>query len=187
MFGLNKKTECDRVSDKLSAYIDGQLTDKELTYVELHLDECKACAAELAGLRATVELLGSVEDVPAPRSFAIDPATASVPERPHAYGSRALRWMRPALAISAALFLVMLFVDLGTTFTRQANDAETGGALDSAEVLGSAGGVDWGLVLRIVEWGWGAVVIAFAIAYIYVSWRRHRGYPDSGNSNDLLR
>ncbi|MFC1950934.1 anti-sigma factor family protein [Chloroflexota bacterium] len=177
MFGIKNKTGCDRVREKLSEYIDGQLAGKDLERVEAHLNECEACTAELAELRTTVAILNGVEDVPPPHSFAIDPAAADKRERQQPYGSKALRWLRPALAVSSFVFVVMLFVDFGTMLTTEE------GAGTAAL---SSGGFDWRFILRIMEWSWGSMIIAFALAFIYVSWRRHRGYPDYDDSNDLL-
>ena len=179
MFGLRKKTECQKISEKLSEYIDGRLEGKSLEHLEAHIDECKTCDGELAELRATVDLLKQTEQVDVPRSFAIDPVKVGLPERTSEYGTRALRWLRPALAVSAILFVVMMFVDFIPLLGSRS--AEEG--FDSL----SSGGFDWRVILRIAEWGCGAVVLAFAIAFIYVSWRRHRGYPDRDDFNDLLR
>jgi len=165
------------MSEKLSEYTDGLLSGKALEQLELHLDGCEACTTELEQLRATVDLLRQTEQVSAPRSFAIDPATAGWPDDLQRYGDRALRWLRPALAVSAILFVVMLCVD----FIAPATPAP--------EVDGpvmSAGGFDWRAILRIFEWGWGVMVLAFVIAFIYVSWRRRRGYHDRDDFNDLL-
>jgi len=178
MFGLGRKTECDRVGDRLSEYVDGRLSGKALQYVEWHLSGCESCAKELAELRTTVEILRGVDQAAAPRSFAIDSAMLAKRERPQLYGERALRLLRPALAVSVFIFIVMLFVDFGLIVT-----GERGADMWAL----SSGGFDWRFVLRIMEWSWGCMVIAFALAFIYVSWRRHRGYPDLYDSNDILR
>jgi len=179
MFGFSKKTECQKTCEKLSEYIDGRIEGEALERIEAHIDSCQACAAELAELRATIDLLKQTEQVPAPRSFAIDPATAGWPDDAQPYGSRALRWLRPALAVSAIIFVVMLCVD----FLLPESPRSQGGGNQYL----SSGGFDWRYILRIVEWSWGAMVLAFIIAFIYVSWRRHRGYPDRDDFNDLLR
>jgi hypothetical protein len=44
----------DRFTDLLSGYLDGELNDVERRRLELHLDDCSACRAVLADLRAII-------------------------------------------------------------------------------------------------------------------------------------
>lgn len=62
----------------LSAYLDGQVTEAERADVEAQLAVSAAWREELASLRWTVGLLGSVPQAPLPRSFELPIPTAPV-------------------------------------------------------------------------------------------------------------
>ena len=180
MFSISKKTECEKVSGWLPDYIDGQIDTKKRDHIESHLSGCELCRQEIVGLRTTVELLGSVEDIAVPRSFAISPVKANAMENVEEYGNWTIRWLRPALAFSIVIFIVMLIVDFSTL--------PSGRSFFATEGMSSTlSGIDWRYILRIVEWGWGSMVLSFVIAFIYVSWRRRRGLPDHSDHTDLLR
>ena len=55
---------CRECHDKLSLYLDGQLTDEETLRVEEALERCPECVEELAILRELVEELGAEEEIP---------------------------------------------------------------------------------------------------------------------------
>ena len=181
MFSISKKTVCEKVSSWLPDYIDGQLNVKNRTHVELHLSWCELCQQELVELRTTIEILGNVEESAVPCSFAISPVKASAMEKLEEHGERTIRWLRPALALSIVIFIVMLIVDF--VIIGKSTHYYSYSTLGTS----SLNGVDWRYVFRIVQWGWGSVVLAFVIAFIYVSWRRHRGLPDHSDHTDLLR
>jgi len=51
---------CEKVRDLLSAYLDEELPESTARQVAAHLAECPACREELAGLRLTSHMLGSL-------------------------------------------------------------------------------------------------------------------------------
>jgi anti-sigma factor RsiW len=51
---------CRHCHTRLSAYLDGELTGRELRDVKRHLDGCAACRARLAGLKALDTPLASL-------------------------------------------------------------------------------------------------------------------------------
>lgn len=56
--------KCSQVQNKLSAYIDGEISDKEKTFIEEHIRTCKKCSKELATLAelgTELNALGSME------------------------------------------------------------------------------------------------------------------------------
>ena len=53
--------------ERLSAYIDGQLSDEERTNVRKHLQQCASCQASLDSLGWTIKLLKQVPAPPLPR------------------------------------------------------------------------------------------------------------------------
>ena len=59
-------TECSHVEEKLSAYMDGELGPEDTKNVERHLARCGHCAALLADLRRTKELVQDLEEVEPP-------------------------------------------------------------------------------------------------------------------------
>ena len=57
--------------NRLSCYLDGQLSEREATRVDEHLDECETCRNDLESLRATVALLRAAPPPCMPRSVVI--------------------------------------------------------------------------------------------------------------------
>lgn len=100
------KSEHQRAKELLSAYIDGALSSEEQALVEAHLDSCEECARNLRTLRRTVEFLGELPVVRAPRSFAI-PAAQPVKRLGWAYA-----YLRMATALVAVLLVVVLVGDI---------------------------------------------------------------------------
>lgn len=74
------KTEHLWVEERLSAYLDDELSAKERTAVEHHLARCQDCQWNLRTLRQTVRLTQELPTVPVPRVFTI-PAPAQEPVR----------------------------------------------------------------------------------------------------------
>lgn len=59
--------KCRHVQRKLSAYFDGELSEKEASYVSKHLSECQVCQQEAASLSSVWERLGEIQEIePAP-------------------------------------------------------------------------------------------------------------------------
>jgi hypothetical protein len=133
MFLRDREGKCRRVKALLSEYIDGRLCGGDAEFVDAHVEACGGCAAELESLRSTVQLLGRVQSVPVPRSFAIREAdVAPAPSRggwrlrpvPVPVGVRdglgwtsvlapeRMGWLRPATAVVAAALILVLALDL---------------------------------------------------------------------------
>ena len=56
---MNNETGNDRhVGERLSGFIDGELTQQETQRVRLHVDSCDRCRAELESLRSMRERVG---------------------------------------------------------------------------------------------------------------------------------
>lgn len=60
---------CEEIRYLLSAYLDGELEESERIDLEEHLEDCPGCAEELAGLKESREILGSLEGVEPPPDF----------------------------------------------------------------------------------------------------------------------
>jgi anti-sigma factor RsiW len=97
----NEKTEHGYVEERLSAYLDGELTQQEQGIVESHLAACQDCRWNLDTLRQTVQWVQELPSVPVPRVF-----TIPVPAQPARAPRR--RWGVPLLQGATALVALML-------------------------------------------------------------------------------
>ncbi len=97
-----RTSEHGYVEERLSAYLDGELTKKEVKAVEHHVETCSACQWELETLRQTTQWTRELPTLTVPRVFTI-PAPAE-PER-----SAPRRWtFLPVLQGATALIAVLL-------------------------------------------------------------------------------
>ena len=99
------RTEYECCGERLSAYIDRQLTPKELAALERHLAECEDCRWNLETLRQTVEWTRNSAPVRVPRVFTIPVEAAA----PRAVRARRPAWGLPLLQGATAL-VALLFV-----------------------------------------------------------------------------
>jgi anti-sigma factor RsiW len=82
-WGLGRdKREHRYVGVRLSAYVDGEVSDRERRRIETHLASCEACRAELRALRWTVGLLRQTPSVRAPRLFVVREADLVKEQQP---------------------------------------------------------------------------------------------------------
>jgi len=63
-------SNCFAVREFLPLAVDGGLEAEQQREVEIHLESCRGCAAELEALRRTVAALSAVESVPPPEMLA---------------------------------------------------------------------------------------------------------------------
>lgn len=61
---------CDEVRNRLSEYLDGELTPLERSELASHIERCPACASELDTIKRTVELVRSLPRLCAPPKLA---------------------------------------------------------------------------------------------------------------------
>ncbi len=99
----------DYVEERLSAFIDGQLSEEERVQVRKHLQSCSRCQTSMDTLGWTVKLLKQAPLPPLPRQF-----TLPIPEPKSAPGASPwLRWGIAAASAAAALaFVFLVTVDL---------------------------------------------------------------------------
>ena len=112
------KTEHGYVAERLSAYLDGQLTSQEQAAVDRHVTTCEVCRWDLATLRQTVQWTRELPTVPVPRVFTI-PVEAQ-PERPARRPWRLVPVLQGATALVA---LLLFFVVAGDVAFRGAMPA----------------------------------------------------------------
>lgn len=124
---------CDEALERISAALDGALSDGEQTALDEHLSHCPACAALFAELTGIRDAAGALEEVPAPDGFAervmerirAEPAQeqpGSVTPFPEKRRARA-HWKRWAAA--AAVFAVAV---LGAVSLPGRSDLASGGS-----------------------------------------------------------
>ena len=94
-------TEHSYFEERLSAYVDGELSPRERETVEEHLVECPACRWDLSTLRQTVQWSSELPTVQVPRVF-----TIPVPAEPVRAPRR--RWTLPVLQGATALVALLL-------------------------------------------------------------------------------
>ena len=104
-----------RLRGQLSAYIDGELAERDAGALETHLQACESCGRELAELRLASAALGELPDIEAPRSFALTPAHVAGPAATTA--PAAVRSVNSGLRLTggvlAAALAVLLVLDTG--------------------------------------------------------------------------
>lgn len=124
----------ERDLELLSAYLDGELSDRERNTLERRLDQERALLHELNALRDTVALLHDLPRLKAPRNFTLDPAKYS----------RAIPWwkrlftLENTLQLSGALGAVASIVLIVLALIANSGDLarETRGDLaDSSESI----------------------------------------------------
>ena len=104
-----------RFRDRLSAYIDGRLEQRDREDLDRHLVACPDCRRDLSELRATVQALQDLPQAEAPRSFALTPGhlerpAPAAPPRPAPGLMTGLRLAAAALTVA---LVAVVFVDLG--------------------------------------------------------------------------
>ncbi len=87
--------------ERLSAFLDGELSPQERSAVERHVATCQDCQWNLETLRQTVQWMRELPTVAVPRAF-----TVRVPTQPARAPRR--RWTVPVLQGATALVAVLL-------------------------------------------------------------------------------
>ena len=123
----------DEYKEKISALLDGELTDAERTDVLAHLETCEACRSYLAELTALHDALGDMEPIDAPEGFAEGVmARLHAESAPRAWAAREPKkraaWRRWA-ALAACAAVVVLAV---TTLPNMRMGGASGATADSA-------------------------------------------------------
>lgn len=97
-------TDWDAQCERLSAYLDGELSMAERADLEAHLSGCAECRRELASLRQTKALLGALPAPALPRSFALPETMRPLP----AQRASEPRWSRPLQALGSLAAVIGL-------------------------------------------------------------------------------
>lgn len=119
----------EHVSNRLSAYLDDDLSAEERLLVEAHLGTCEACRDELLGLHEIVDRASALGPVAPPRDLwpgivaRIEPRPDVVPLKP--------RWSWVLMPQVAAAAMVVLVLSLAVAWWSQSESepgADTAGA-----------------------------------------------------------
>ena len=103
-------TPLERLEERLSAYLDGELTSAERSAVEAELEASVEARETLGDLRLVRSALATLDDVRAPRSFALAVPPARVPAGGSLALMRRLELVVRASAAGAALLFVVAVV-----------------------------------------------------------------------------
>ncbi len=160
--------DCSRIDDRIDAWLDGELTDRERREITRHLDECARCAAQYDALLAAVERLETLADPAAPEDL-VASVMARLPERRAAVSPARIAWtlgvsgaLGTAASVVAALWLMTMAASWGgLAAVAGALPAMAMGAAHGALLLGEAlaAPLAWGLAANI------ALVGAIGLAY----------------------
>ncbi len=104
----------NRDLERLSAYLDGALSEREASRLEARLREEPNLQQALQELKETTQMVASLSEVPLPRSFTLTTEMVGIRERPRVYPA-----MRLATALAAFAFFAVVGVDAITSFALQ--------------------------------------------------------------------
>jgi hypothetical protein len=115
--------------EDVSAYVDAELSASETARVYAHLQTCGECRALADDLRATQTAMRSLPLARAPRDFTLGPEFDVAPSRQPSYAPKR-GWFNfmPAVAMSAALLVMLVFVDVSSLGGSTSDDASGGQA-----------------------------------------------------------
>ena len=97
--------ECGEIRERLSAFIDDELTAPERKVIEDHLHKCTACAREESSLRQVINLMDGIPDERPSRSFTPTTIHRASSWKRCAYVKRHI--LTPALNVLRSVFSVV--------------------------------------------------------------------------------
>jgi hypothetical protein len=119
-----RHTDWERERERISAYLDGELTGADRAALEAHLPDCDECQRELAALRQTRALLRALPAPALPRAFTLPETPAATPLRRR----HAPAWARPAQAIGSVAAMIGLGLLVATSLPHPASQPSAGAA-----------------------------------------------------------
>ena len=144
MFGRQHKSECQRIQEMMSPYIDDRLSEVEQDSVRFHTEVCRECRQNLASLEAAVSLLHRMPTVIPSRSFTLAEAPAQRMQehdpfpvigwvsRVAAVAVPNTNWLRMATAAAMILLLVLVAGDVTGAFHSESNSETSVSSEESA-------------------------------------------------------
>jgi anti-sigma factor RsiW len=148
-YSVAKHDERHLTTEKLSAYIDKQLSAQEQAACAAHLQSCAQCQQALLGLQQTVALLRALPQPSLPRSFTLPAGASYLQERPSLQAlptaptphltTRQTAWqrymrgsLRAVSTIAAVLGLIFLLSGLVITLPRGGSGSATSATSNTA-------------------------------------------------------
>ena len=101
----------NRDLERLSAYLDGALSEKEASRLEARLREEPTLQQALQELKKTAQMVASLSEISLPRSFTLTPEMVGIRDRPRIYPV-----MRLATALATFAFFAVVGIDAITNF-----------------------------------------------------------------------
>jgi hypothetical protein len=101
----------NRDLERLSAYLDGALSEKEASRLEARLRDEPTLQQAFQDLKKTAQMVASLPEVPLSRSFTLTREMVGIRERPRVYPV-----LRLATALATFVFFVVVGVDAITNF-----------------------------------------------------------------------
>jgi hypothetical protein len=133
--------------ERLSRYLDGDLTAQELSAVEAELAADAVAREALEGLSEVRTALASLGEVRAPRSFAL-----AAPPAPVARSAPRLEWvMRAATGTAALLFVVAVAGPAGTAMQTTDDAGPAFEAMAAPAAAQDATGAEPGVAMRSAD------------------------------------
>lgn len=123
----NVHSDWELQRERLSASLDGELTDPERAELDAHLPACEQCQRELAALRQTRALLHALPTPTLPRAFTLPPQP-TLAERRH----RVPTWTRPVQAVGSIAAMIGLGLLIGTSLPHMIAQPSAAGAATTA-------------------------------------------------------
>ena len=120
--------------EDISAYVDEELSPAETSRVHAHLQSCDECRTLADDMRATQTLVRSMPLVRAPRDFTLGPEFDVAPARGASDNAPKRGWFNfmPAVAMSAAILMLLVFADLSSLSLGGASDSNSAGGSSAA-------------------------------------------------------
>lgn len=97
-------------SERLSVYLDGMLSAREVARIERHLEQCETCRQDLVTLRSTLLLLRRAPLRPVPRSFVL-PRSVQPQQASHRRWNLAFSFLQTATVVVATALIVVISGD----------------------------------------------------------------------------
>ncbi len=99
--------DCKLCQERLSDYIDNQISEEEKQQIENHIRQCSYCAKELENLKFALESLKELPEIDLPQNFSKE-LSKKIKNEKKPINSRFLNYKWLSLGASAAVILLMI-------------------------------------------------------------------------------
>jgi|GEM_PF-1762702 len=134
---------CSNIESLISAYLDGELTEDEMTELNEHFESCRDCRLKFNEIKGVVNLLRNLDDEELPETFSQDLHERLMKESRKEFGRRFLRNPFIKLVPAAAACLLLVFVLRGSLLPNL--------GMKKTEPESAAGAAQYGLAAKVAE------------------------------------